>query len=241
MRLLNTESHTFQGFFDNSIPEYAILSHRWGDEEISFQQFWKGRNQDSEGYAKVKRCCSLAQYRGVTWVWVDTCCIDKKSSAELSEAINSMYRWYQNAKECYVYLSDVAWNPEDIGSSEALFTRSLWFTRGWTLQELLAPSDVTFFDSAWNELGTKNTLATLISAATGIDIYHIENPLEASIAQKMRWISRRKTSRLEDMAYCMLGLFDVNLPLLYGEGAKAFMRLQLEVIQQSDDDSIFAW
>ena len=242
MRLLNTRSLEFKEFFDNDIPKYAILSHRWGDEEITFQEFRKGKKRDSQGYAKVKRCCALAEERGEAWVWVDTCCIDKRSSAELSEAINSMYRWYKNAQECYVYLSDVAWNPQDVKSSEILFTQSSWFTRGWTLQELIAPEDVGFFDSEWNCFGTKDDLTFLISAATGITMYQMQNPFRACIAQKMSWVSKRKTSRSEDMAYCMLGLFDVNMPLLYGEGGpKAFMRLQLEIIKQSDDDSIFAW
>ena len=242
MRLLNTKSHTFKEFFDSDIPEYAILSHRWGDDEITFQEFRKGRNRDSQGYAKVKQCCSLAEELGLAWVWVDTCCIDKKSSAELSEAINSMYRWYEKAKECLVYLSDVAWNSQDVKSSTALFAQSSWFTRGWTLQELLASYKVLFFDSAWNFFGTKENLKTSISAATGIAMDQMKDPVGACIAQKMSWVSKRKTSRSEDMAYCMLGLFDVNMPLLYGEGgAKAFLRLQLEIIKQSDDESIFAW
>ena len=242
MRLLNTKSHTFKEFFDSDIPKYAILSHRWGDDEITFQEFRKGKNRDSQAYAKVRRFCALAKASDVAWVWVDTCCIDKKSSAELSEAINSMYRWYQKAQQCYVYLSDVTWNFQDVESSKALFTQSSWFTRGWTLQELLAPKTVTFFDSAWNGFGTKKTLATQISAATGLTLFQMLYPFRACTAQKMSWVSKRKTSRSEDMAYCMLGLFDVNMPLLYGEGGtKAFMRLQLEIIKQSDDESIFAW
>ena len=242
MRLLNTKSHTFKELFDRHIPTYAILSHRWGDDEITFQEFRKGRNRDTQGYAKVKRFCALAEEEGFEWVWVDTCCIDKKSSAELSEAINSMYRWYHNAEKCYVYLSDVTWNSQDVEFSEMSFIQSSWFRRGWTLQELLAPKNVTFFDSAWNAFGTKKTLATQISAATEITVYQLHDRSESCIAQKMSWMSKRQTSRSEDMAYCMLGLFDVNMPLLYGEGgAKAFMRLQLEIIKQSDDESIFAW
>ena len=242
MRLLNTKSHTFKEFFDSDIPAYAILSHRWSDDEITFQEFRKGKNRDSHGYAKVRRFCTLAEDRGFGWAWVDTCCIDKKSSAELSEAINSMYRWYHNATECYVYLSDVAWNSQDVESSQAVFMQSSWFTRGWTLQELLAPSEVIFFDSAWSHFGTKESLRTLISAATGITMYRMQYPFGACIAQKMSWVSKRQTSRSEDMAYCMLGLCDVNMPLLYGEGGtKAFMRLQLEIIKQSNDESIFAW
>ena len=200
MRLLNTKSHTFKEFFDSEIPVYAILSHRWGDDEITFQDFRKGRNRDSQGYNKVMRYCTLAEKRGLAWVWVDTCCIDKKSSAELSEAINSMYRWYTNAEECYVYLSDVAWNSQDVKSSKISFIQSSWFTRGWTLQELLAPFKVIFFDSAWVRFGTKENLMTLISAATGITIDQIKFFDGVCIAQKMSWVSKRKTSRSEDMA-----------------------------------------
>ena len=174
-------------------------------------------------------------------MWIDTCCIDKKSSADLSEAINSMYYWYHNAVECYAFLSDVVWNAHNVGASKDVFMRSEWFTRGWTLQELLAPSTLIFLDERWRAFGTRATLSTEISAATGIEQEHLGDWSGVCIATKMSWVSRRKTSRVEDLAYCMLGLFDVNMPLLYGEGRKAFMRLQLEIIKKSDDESIFAW
>ena len=174
-------------------------------------------------------------------MWIDTCCIDKKSSAELSEAINSMYRWYEDARECYVHLSDVSWDLQNEEESRKSFIRSLWFTRGWTLQELIAPSHVEFFDRDWKSIGTKGSLLAEISATTGINKFDLEAWTGACIATKMSWMSRRKTSRIEDMAYCMLGLFDVNMPLLYGEGRKSFMRLQLEILKKSDDESIFAW
>ena len=241
MRLLNTESLEFEEFFDSQIPKYAILSHRWGNEEVTYQEFRKGKRQDKQGYAKIRQCCALAGKRGFGWVWIDTCCIDKKSSAELSEAINSMYRWYSNAGECYAYLRDVVWDNEDCEASKLSFRRSLWFTRGWTLQELLAPSSVMFLDRQWRFFGTKEDLAREISAVTGISIGCMDDPWSACAATKMSWVSRRATSRVEDMAYCMLGLFEVNMPLLYGEGKKAFLRLQLEIIKQSDDETIFAW
>lgn len=241
MRLLNTESLEFKEFFDSQIPEYAILSHTWGDEEVTFQEFRKGKRQDSQGYAKIRQCCVLAASRGFQWVWIDTCCIDKKSSAELSEAINSMYRWYSEAGECYAYLSDVVWDFQDTEASKEALRKSVWFTRGWTLQELLAPENVIFLDNGWIWFGTKDELSREISAVTGITFFSMNYPLFASVAQKMSWLSRRTTSRAEDMAYCMLGLFDINMSLLYGEGKKAFMRLQLEIIKVSDDESIFAW
>lgn len=245
MRLLDTFSFEFKEFFDSQIPKYAILSHRWGDEEVTFQDFRKGKKRDSQGFAKINRCCMLAASRGFQWVWIDTCCIDKKSSAELTEAINSMCRWYQGAGECYAYLSDVVWKPWEIEESKKAFRQSLWFTRGWTLQELLAPHDVVFFDRQWSRFGTKFELATEILAATGIKYEHmIVDALDwngACVATKMSWASKRVTSRVEDVAYCMMGLFGVNMPLLYGEGKKAFIRLQLEIIKKSNDESIFAW
>jgi hypothetical protein len=173
--------------------------------------------------------------------WLDSCCIDKTSSAELSEAINSMYRWYQNAQVCYAYLEDVPAEDSSLWSEDSAFRKSKWFTRGWTLQELLAPEIVVFYDHDWNEIGTRTELGSLIALITGIDTESLYRPLNACIAQKMSWVSERETLREEDMAYCLLGLFDVNMPLLYGEGKKAFVRLQLEIIKQSDDDSIFAW
>lgn len=241
MRLLNTESLQFKEFFDSQIPKYAILSHRWGDEEVTLQEFRKGKKRDSQGYVKIKQCCDLADSRGYQWVWIDTCCIDKKSSAELSEAINSMWHWYFEAGECYAYLSDVTWEDGDYDASNLAFRQSVWFTRGWTLQELLAPHDVIFFDSKWKSFGTKEALSDDISAVTGISVQHLFSPFSACVAAMMSWVSKRATTRVEDMAYCMLGLFGVNMPLLYGEGKRAFMRLQLEIIKETDDESIFAW
>ena len=183
---------------------------------------------------KIRDCCSPAERRGFDWVWVDTCCIDKKSSAELSEAINSMFRWYAEAGECYAYLSDVHLNKGlDLATRSvhtSWFVHSLWFTRGWTLQELLAPSNAIFFDCDWNCIGNKKELSNEISTATGIGIQYLDNTHGASVATKMSWISGRRASRMQDIAYCLLGLFDVNMPLLYGEGRKAFLRLELEIL-----------
>ncbi|KAL8895334.1 MAG: hypothetical protein Q9207_008213 [Kuettlingeria erythrocarpa] len=178
--------------------------------------------------------------------------IDKKSSAELSEAINSMFQWYAKATECFVYLSDVSLRgPHGQQASDeqfmARFSASAWYSRGWTVQELLAPAQLTFYDAAWNEIGDRGDLASMISAITGIREQYLgingrKTIWKASVATKMSWVSRRQTSRSEDIAYCMLGLFDVNMPLLYGEGGtKAFLRLQTEIISRWEDESIFAW
>jgi ankyrin repeat protein len=195
-------------------------------------------------YDKVMKCCSVARAAGYEYVWVDTCCIDKTSSVELSEAINSMYRWYQQAKICYAYLADV---PSDCPAGRigpGLSSKCKWFTRGWMLQELIASSEIEFLDENWQKIGTKSSLQQDISNITGIPVPILSGDEEvetASIAQRMSWAANRKTSRLEDRAYCLLGIFGINMPLLYGEGEKAFVRLQEEIMKVSDDHSLFAW
>ncbi|KAE9380043.1 HET-domain-containing protein [Stipitochalara longipes BDJ] len=242
MRLLNTTTLTFHEFLGNEIPYYAILSHRWGLDEVTFQDLQNNReNMKTVGWEKVIGCCAQARKEGWDYVWIDSCCIDKSSSAELSESINSMYLWYQNSQVCYAYLNDVS-AEKDHERAGSAFRNSSWFTRGWTLQELLAPQNVFFFNREWVEIGTKSTFDQLIASITGIDRQFLEGGFErASIAQKFSWASKRQTLRIEDMAYCLMGLFGVNMPLLYGEGSKAFIRLQLEIMKVSDDDSLFAW
>ena len=290
MRLLKVHTLNFREFFDTDVPRYCILSHRWGKDELSYKEFKKQDDLDGHGYRKILEFCSFVRernfqeyrpvecknpkawfgYHEVDWVWVDTICIDKRSSSELSEAINSMFAWYEKAVECHVYLHDVT----PVTSGRLIYERvraSTWFSRGWTLQELLAPAVVVFVDSSWNVLGhicddwepTKRTCAcnhvespTLgprlsheVSQITSIPHKYLKHKLgasthafkEASIAQCMSWASRRSTTRLEDEAYCLLGIFGINMPLIYGEGRMAFTRLQEEVIKRSTDQSIFAW
>ena len=184
---------------------------------------------------------------------MDTCCIDKKSSAELSEAINSMYRIYETASICIVHLDDLASNETAIlpdgrtvyrawKFDEEEFKQARWFSRGWTLQEMLAPkSRLEFFDRNWERIGSRDELLHPLIAATGIEFVYWDQPKVASAATRMSWASRRKTTRIEDTAYCLMGLFDVNMPLLYGEGEKAFERLQKEILMEKEDASIFAW
>lgn len=236
MRLLNTSSFDLRSFEDNEAPPYAILSHTWDKEEITLQDLKKTDAANRQGYEKVRSFCYKARANGFNYVWMDTCCIDKTSSAELSEAINSMYRWYQEAEVRYAYLADVP--------SKKCFAESRWFTRGWTLQELIAPATVIFFNGEWNSVGTKETLQQDISSCTGIpaNILSGDEGLEMySIAQKMAWAAKRQTSKIEDRAYCLLGIFDINMPLIYGERENAFIRLQEEIMKVSDDHTIFAW
>lgn len=165
-----------------------------------------------------------------------SCCIDKTSTAELSESINSMFRWYQKAKVCYAYLEDV----DDVSE----FARSRWFTRGWTLQELIAPKDLYFYSTNWALLGNKNDLQGDLETITGISrdvLSGATHSRKVCIATRMRWAANRQTTRIEDIAYCLMGIFDVQMPLLYGEGKRAFARLQQEIMRGSDDQSLFAW
>lgn len=238
MRLLHTRSLEFREDYESSRPEYAILSHRWADpqDEVSYADFIGGRKRNSSGYAKITRFRELACEQGFDYCWVDTCCIDKSSSAELSEAINSMFKWYQDAAICIVFLADV----DTIDG----FMRSAWHTRGWTLQELIAPDQLTFVNSKWSVIGNRSDLISMLSSSTGIDgdVFSGERHWSSySVAQRMSWAADRTTSRLEYQAYCLMGLFGVNMPLLYGEGAKAFRRLQKEILASDEDASLFAW
>lgn len=256
MRLLSSRYWEIKEFFGASVPPYAILSHTWGSEEISYQELAAAigalnRGEPTlqglelqDGFRKIKSALMQAAKDELDWVWADTCCIDKTSSAELSEAINSMFRWYQESEVCYVYLSDVE-HGVDPAQPLSSFQRSRWFTRGWTLQELLAPSQVLFFTNTWTFLGERSDLSGIIGEVTKIQPRFLssEEPSlhKATIAQRMSWAARRHTTRVEDVAYCLLGIFDINMPLLYGEGTKAFKRLQQEIINNSYDLSIFAW
>jgi hypothetical protein len=240
MRLLNTQTLKLTEFYGSDIPEYAILSHTWGPdgEEVSFKDIQEDRStwNHKQGATKVTDFCRLADMRGYDWVWIDTCCIDKSSSAELSEAINSMYQWYKESHVCFVYLSDVT----DIDS----FRKSRWFTRGWTLQELLAPTTTEFYDKRWAELGNKMEMKGIISATSGIEADALIGrfqPDRYTAAVKMSWASTRTTTRVEDRAYSLLGIFGVNMPLLYGEGIRAFQRLQEEILRVTEDYTLFAW
>jgi len=251
MRLLNSRTLTFEEFDrDSSAPPYAVLSHTWGEEEVTYKDMRKRRAiaESKEGFRKINFCAQQAREEELNFIWVDTCCIDKSSSAELSEAINSMFRWYQNAAVCYTYLSDTPAQPAQ-GSSESgdVWTRRFqtahWFTRGWTLQELIAPKSLVFYSQEWSKIGTKEDLAIKIEACTGVplDVLVNRDLSSSSVAQKMSWAAQRSTSRTEDIAYCLMGLFDVHMPMLYGEGEWAFIRLQEEIIRSSDDMSIFSW
>ncbi|KAI8961352.1 HET-domain-containing protein [Daldinia sp. FL1419] len=279
MRLLNCRTLGFEEFV-GYVPAYAILSHTWGEGEITFSDMSNRESASSKyGMEKIEATCRVALEEGLDYAWVDTCCIDKSSSAELSEAINTMFAWYKGAALCLVFLSDFLAFPsstlaEIVASFDAreasekreqVFHRDphiltgreielrrtvrnslgscKWFSRGWTLQELIAPSRVQFYDKNWTCFGSKAELSSVLAWITGIDasVLNGRSLDEILVGRRMSWIANRSTTRVEDMAYCLLGIFDINMPLLYGEGKKAFIRLQEEILRSNHDFSLFAW
>ncbi|RFU28189.1 hypothetical protein B7463_g8127, partial [Scytalidium lignicola] len=225
---------------DDIIPPYAILSHTWGvdAEEVTFEDLTSGTGKDKLGYEKIRFCGEQARQDDLQYFWIDTCCINKANYTELSQAINSMFRWYRYATRCYVYLSDVSSLTFDTNEELSLqpweldFRKSRWFKRGWTLQELLAPSSVEFFSREHQRLGDKKSLRQLIHEITGIANLALQGVVlsQFSVDERFSWIERRQTKLEEDKAYSMLGIFDVFIPLIYGEGRKkAFKRLREEI------------
>lgn len=248
MRLINTKTFKLETVKDYKSTEYAILSHTWGDQELTFAD--KRLQEDThsvksipmKGYYKVMATNDRAQKRNYPYIWVDTCCINKADAVENATDINSMYEYYANAAVCFILLEDVG------GSGDALLNslrNCRWATRGWTLQELVACRKRVFFDRNWNPIEATPEFMRVLSDITGISekILNDSNLVkECPIAQRMKWASTRKVTFPEDMTYCLLGLFDISMPVIYGEGFdKAFKRLQREIIQQTSDQSIFAW
>ena len=217
---------------------------------VTFEDIKQSRGQGKRGYQKIDSCCKQAlvetrlsykpmgkKEQGLAYIWVDTCCIDKSNSAELSEAINSMFKWYRSSTICYAYLSDV--------SGESIFElrESVWFTRGWTLQELIAPFKLRFYNCNWTAIGDKDKLHSELTKFTGIPwgALTLHTPSDYNIAEKMSWAAQRTTTREEDAAYCLLGIFEINMPMIYGEGRRAFRRLQEEILKVSQDLTVFAY
>jgi hypothetical protein len=244
MRLLQSDSDgnlSLTEFIEDDIPKYAILSHRWGAEEVTFRDLTDGTSKVKAGYGKIQFCGEQARRDGLQYFWVDTCCIDKSNSTELAEAINSMFRWYRDATKCYVYLLDVSRlhsNSADNSNEawESTFRKSEWFRRGWTLQELIAPASVDFFSRERELLGNKASLERHICEVTGIPASALRgNPLsDFSIAERLSWAVNRETFRQEDKAYSLLGIFDVNMLPIYSEGKdKAMNRLREEIDKAS--------
>jgi hypothetical protein len=269
MRLVNTSTLKLESFISpwkDRTWRYAILSHTWGAEEVVFEDMQAVLSEATtdipawhakKGASKIIDSCAQARLDKLEYIWIDTCCIDKSSSAELSEAINSMFTWYRRAHVCYAYLSDLRWHrhPGQANTSDYVtpLQHCRWFSRGWTLQELIAPRQMTFFDYEWQVVGDRLALASDLATITGVDEFLLSYPprtmdeepflddrlRSVSIARRMSWAGPRRTTREEDVAYSLMGIFNVNMPLLYGEGGiKAMARLQEAIIRQSGDQSI---
>jgi len=242
MRLLKCddrgEPNLTKAFQDDTV-RYAILSHTWGadDDEVTFDDLQGGSGRSKVGYSKIRFCVEQARKDGLEYSWVDTCCIDKRNHTELSKSITSMFRWYRDAVKCYVYLLDVSIRHDDDDDNQTKrtwkreFRKSRWFQRGWTLQELIAPNSVEFFSQEGERLGSKETLEQLIHEITEIPIPALRGtPLSHfSVGERLQWAARRDTKEKEDNAYCLLGIFNVFIPLMYGEGKNAFKRLREEI------------
>jgi hypothetical protein len=219
------------------VPSYTILSHTWGKEEVSFQDMEAGTARSKAGWRKIEFCAQQAAVDGLKYFWIDTCCIDKKNAVELSAAINSMFRWYQKAVRCYVYLSDVSIDGEGQGGQPgptwaAAFRTSRWFTRGWTLQELIAPAYVDFFSSSGDRLGNKLSLEEIVCDITSINRNALRGDALSTftISERMSWAEHRRTTIEEDEIYSLLGIFNLSLSLIYGEGREsASRRLRAEI------------
>jgi hypothetical protein len=224
-------------FRGKTIPPYAILSHRWSSSEVLFNDIKRGTYRErEEGYQKLEFCANQAAQDNLQYFWVDTCCIDKWNLSELSKSINSMFQWYMNATRCYVFLSDVsvstAIEPVQRSDWEASFRASAWFTRGWTLQELIAPVSVEFFSCEGRRIGDRASLDELIHEITSIPLEALRNyPLNKfDTSERRRWAKNRRTTEEEDIVYCLLGLLNVSMPTVYGEGQEsARRRLQDEL------------
>jgi hypothetical protein len=233
---------------DNHALPYAILSHTWtADQEVTYKELVDGTGTNKSGYTKLRFCGERAAADGLKYFWVDTCCINKATSIELSTAINSMFRWYQRATKCYVYLSDVS-VPIEVTDAEAFriswepaFRRSWWFTRGWTLQELLAPASVEFFSREGKRLGSRISLEQEIHEITGIPtkVLRGQKLSNFNVKERMGWAAGRTTTVKEDKIYCLLGIFGVFLPLIYGEGEHyATLRLKEEIQKRQQGQGI---
>jgi hypothetical protein len=233
---------------DDHPPPYAILSHTWDHgHEVTYNELVAGAGKDKRGYNKIRFCVDRAVQDGIEHAWVDTCCIDKSDVREVQTAINSMFGWYERAKKCYVYLTDIE-VPKEVADIQAFriswaqaFRASTWFTRGWTLQELLAPAVVEFFSKDGRQLGNRMSLEQNIHEITKIPISALRGqPLaQFSVEERMSWAAGRFTTLKEDKVYCLLGIFKVFLPLIYGEGeAYAESRLRSEIQRRQADPSV---
>lgn len=245
-RLLDTRSLELVVFGeDDTIPCYAILSHQWiHGEEVTFTDFSELRDGTTlkSGYLKIQAACQQALTDDFHYIWIDTCCIDNGNHNDVALNIKSMYAYYQNAEVCYAFLADVhkvRGNEHPSKSKKGTFERSEWFKRGWTLQELLAPRHVIFFNSDWTRLGCKHELKETIYSVTTIDpevLSGIRPIQDVYVLERMSWVMGRQTSRPQDQAYCVLGILGALMNPNYDEHVEdSFERLRMAIINAHPD------
>jgi hypothetical protein len=243
MRLLECRDdgrYHLKNFLDDQVPPYAILSHTWLrlEDEPTYKDVMNGTAKKKLGYEKIQFCGEQARQDGLEYFWVDTCCINKANYAELQYALNSMFRWYRNAHRCYVYLSDVPESRSGVNNELSLqswdsdFWKSRWFSRGWTLQELLAPRSVHFFSREHKLLGNKDSLKQQIKEITGIPLAALQGARlsQFTVNERRSWMDCRQTTRKVDKVYSLLGILDLKIPLYEdNEAAKAMEQLDEEI------------
>ena len=242
IRLMSYDSdhdHFILTEFDEHIPAYAILSHTWNRDnsrEVLLQDVESGRARDKLGYRKLEFIAERAKADGLIYFWLDNVCINKSNDPETSESINSMFHWYRKASRCYVYLEDVEATIDNrtgvVLYDEAHLRTSRWFTRGWTLQELLAPTHVEFFAKSRERLGDRRSLEVQLQQITGIPQEALRGGVlsDFSVTERKSWVAKRQTKKEEDMVYSLLGIFGVSMSIRYGEGKElAWQRLDSKI------------
>ncbi len=250
MRLLKLGPHgeitlTEDLFGDGKIPAYAILSHTWGSEseEVSFKDFEAGTEKNKAGYSKIEFCAEQARRDGLWYIWVDTCCINKLDEDELQSAIHLMFRFYRDASRCYVHLFDVSIAGCELPDGhpkcawQSAFRASRWHTRGWTLQELLAPSSVEFFTRERTRIGDKRSLEQQIHEITRIPIPALQGASLSrfSVEERLAWAEKRQTTLEEDQVYCLQGIFEIYVPVIYGEGKESARRRFMKEVGEASN------
>ncbi|ETN38886.1 uncharacterized protein HMPREF1541_06927 [Cyphellophora europaea CBS 101466] len=273
MRLIDTRTLELADF-GNHLPsaQYAILSHRWGDNEVTYRQYMaldksllraQTPRAYSSGLDKILWGCHMARRNNLRYFWIDTCCINKNNEddqTELSASVMSMWKWYHEAAICYIFLATITLSAAEVERDPNAFMEwhhskdsedrdygrpAEYFRRGWTLQELLAPRRAIFFNATWSFIGSRLQLVDQIYNATNIAKQYInsnEGIRLASIAARLSWAGGRETTREEDRVYSLIGLFDINMDIRYGEGyERAFYRLQKEIVENDPSEDIFAW
>ncbi|KAK1519196.1 hypothetical protein CPAR01_15634 [Colletotrichum paranaense] len=261
MRLLSTKTTKLEVFHLENAPPYAVLSHLWEHDEVLFQDMGDlSRAARRGGFLKIQLACAAAERQGLGHIWIDTCCVDKDSEAERNEAVEFSFRIFKSAAVCIAYLSDVRSESAMLaeytsvadpfldnnleGKFRHTFKRSRWFTRSWTLPELVAPPGLLFYSHGWELIGTRSQLREHLFDITGVDTFVLQGGdlAKVSVARKMFWATSRNAYRLEDIAYSLAGLFGVEMIPIYGEGnVRAFLRLQEHIAKTVPDPTLFAW